>query len=90
MQTYRLVIGPDGKVKIPGGEPGRAVTVLLDDSWRTVTSGTIKPVAAMTQEDHARLKEEFLARGRRIRARLNDRLPIDHGIELYGENGLPR
>ncbi len=32
MQTYRLVIGPDGQVKIPNGEPGRTVTVLVEES----------------------------------------------------------
>jgi hypothetical protein len=60
MQSYRLVIGPEGNVEIPGGEPGRTVTVLLEESWRSVPSAPLKPVAAMTHEERARLKEEFL------------------------------
>jgi hypothetical protein len=90
MQTFRLVIGPDGTVKIPGGEPGRAVTVLLDESFSSVPSEPVKPVAAMTLAERAQLKEEFLARGRSIQARFPDRSPSDHGTELYGDDGLPR
>ena len=90
MHSYRLVIGPDGSVKIPGGEPGRIVTVLVEESWRSIPSEPLKPVAAMTLEERERLKEEFLDRGRHIRSRLSDQLPIDHGADLYGDDGLPK
>jgi hypothetical protein len=90
MQTYRLVIGSDGKVKIPHGQPGRIVTVLVEESSRAGLFALVKPIATMTPEERERFKEEFLDRGRRIRARLKDHLPIDHDSELYGEDGLPR
>lgn len=90
MQTYRLVIGPDGNVHIPDGEPGQLVTVLVDEASRTLPTTRLKPVSAMTREEQARLKEEFLERGRQVRAQLKDQEPIEHGSELYGDDGLPR
>lgn len=90
MRTYRLVIGSDGKVEIPHGQPGRIVTVLVEESSRAGLSSPVNPIVSMTLAERKRLKEEFLDRGRRIRARLVEQLPIDHDAELYGENGLPR
>jgi hypothetical protein len=90
MQAYRLMIGPDGSIKIPNGEPGRIVTVLVDASPSPMPTASVKPVAAMSGEERARLRDEVLAQGRRIRARLNDQPPVDHDSELYGDDGLPR
>jgi hypothetical protein len=90
MQSYRLVIGTDGKVEIPNGQPGHVVTVLVEESSHPGPYASVKPVSSMTPEEREWLKEEFFERGKRIRARLKDQLPIDHGSELYGEDGLPK
>ncbi|MBX3070117.1 MAG: hypothetical protein KF883_06480 [Thermomicrobiales bacterium] len=89
MQSYRLVIGSDGKVDIPNGQPGRIVTVVLEGSPDPGLSASLRPISSMTPEEREQLKHEFLERGRRVRARLKDQLPIDHGVVLYGEDGLP-
>lgn len=90
MQTYRLQIGPDGNVHIPNGEPGRMVTVLLDEAVPSYESTPLKPVSAMTREEKEQLKADFLERGRRVRERMKDQEPVDHGAEHDGEDGLPK
>jgi hypothetical protein len=90
MQSYRLVIGSDSKVEIPNGQPGRIVTVLVEESSHPGRSASVKPISSMTPEERERLKQEILERGKRIRARLKDQLPIDHGSELYGDDELPK
>ena len=87
MQSYRLVIESDGKVRIPNGQPGRFVTVLVEESVQAIPE-LVMPVSSMTPAERERLKVEFLQRGKRIRSRLSDQLPIDDS-ELYGDDGLP-
>ncbi len=89
MQFYRLVIESDGKVSIPDGQPGRMVTVVLEESSQPDSPGLAMPVSSMTSAERERLKAEFLQRGKRIRSRLRDQLPFDHDAELYGDDGLP-
>lgn len=89
MQSYRLVIESDGKVSIPDGKPGRVVTVLLEESVQPNSLGLTMPISSMTPTERDRLKAEFLQRGKRIRSRLTDRLPIGYDAELYGDDGLP-
>ena len=89
MQSYRLVIESDGKVRIPNGQPGRIVTVLVEESLQADPSGLAMPISSMTPAERERIKAEFLQRGERIRSRLKDQLPIDYDSELYGDNGLP-
>jgi hypothetical protein len=43
----------------------------------------------MMPAERERLKEEFLERGKRIRSRSKDQLPINYDSELYGDDGLP-
>lgn len=88
MQSYRLVIESDGKVSIPDGQPGRMVTVLLDESVQP-DSELATPIRSMTPTERERLKSEFLQRGKRIRSRLADQFPIDFDADLYGDDGLP-
>jgi hypothetical protein len=90
MHAYRLKIGPDGSVIIPDGEPGQIVTVLMEASWELTPAVPFKPVADMRSEEREALKQEFLERGRLVRSRLSGQIPIDHGAEIYGEDGLPR
>ena len=90
MHSYRLVIGPDGKVEIPNGQPGRLVTVLVEEALNSGPSAPAKPISSMTPEERERLKKEFLERGKLIRARLKDQFPVDHDSELYGDDGLPK
>jgi hypothetical protein len=89
MQSYRLVIESDGKVSIPNGQPGRIVTVLVEESLQATSSGLAKPISSMMPAERERLKEEFLERGDRIRSRLKDQLPINYDSKLYGDDGLP-
>lgn len=90
MQSYRLVIESDGKVSVPNGQPGRIVTVLVESSFQASPSELGMPISSMTPTERERLKTEFLQRGKRIRSRLRDQLPLDHDAELYGDDGLPR
>ncbi len=90
MHAYRLKIRSDGSVIVPDGEPGQIVTVLMEASWEPTPAVLLKPVADMSFDEREELKQEFLERGRLIRSRLSSKLPIDHGTEIYGEDGLPR
>jgi hypothetical protein len=90
MHAYRLKIRPDGSVIVPDGEPGQIVTVLTEASWEPTPAAPLKPVADMSSEERGELKHEWLERGRLVRSRLKDQLPIDHGTEIYGEDGLPK
>lgn len=89
MQSYRLIIESDGKVRIPNGQPGRIVTVLVEDSSQANPSGLVVPISSMTSAEREQLKAEFLRRGKRIRSRSKAQLPIDVDTELYGDDGLP-
>jgi hypothetical protein len=63
MQSYRLVIGSDGKVEIPNGQPGHIVTVLVEGSLQSGLSAPAKPISSMTREEREQLKEEFSREG---------------------------
>ena len=89
MQSYRLVIESDGKVRIPNGQPGRIVTVLVEESLQANPSALARPISSLMPAERERLKAEFLERGKRIRSRLKDQLPTDYDSELYGDDGLP-
>lgn len=75
--------------KHPEWPAGRIVTVLVEESLQADPSGLVMPISSMTSAERERLKEEFLQRGKRIRSRLKDQLPIDYDSELYGDDGLP-
>lgn len=90
MHVYRLTIGPDGRVIVPDGEPGQIVTILMETSWELTPATPLKPVADMRSEEREALKQAFLERGRLVRSRSSGQAPIDHGVDLYGEDGLPR
>jgi hypothetical protein len=90
MHAYRLKIRPDGSVIVPDGEPGQIVTVLTEASWEPTPAAPLKPVVDMSSEEREALKQAWLERGRLVRSRLKDQLPIDHGTEIYGEDGLPK
>jgi hypothetical protein len=90
MHAYRLKIRSDGSVIVPDGEPGQFVTVLTEASWELTPAAPLKPVADMSSKERDELKQAWLERGRLVRSRLKDQLPIDHGTEIYGEDGLPK
>lgn len=89
MHAYRLKIRPDGSVIVPDGEPGQIVIVVTEASWEPTPAVPLEPVADMSSEEREALKHEFLERGRLVRSRSSGQIPIDHGAEIYGEDGLP-
>ncbi|MBX3070673.1 MAG: hypothetical protein KF883_09275 [Thermomicrobiales bacterium] len=90
MSTYRLLVGPDGQVAIPDSLPGQIVTVTVEDVKRVDERQELTLATAETEEEKNAVKQEILEMAGRLRELLKDELPIDHGRELYGDDGLPR
>ena len=84
-RTMQPTVGPDGRVEVPGAEPGQTVAVEIADVMESPTdTGPIpeKEWAAIT----ARVKE----RAQRMREELPEPwLSSDHDDLLYGDDGLP-
>ena len=86
MQTITVVVGPDGRVQIPGTRAGQKVTLHLEPEE------TPDPTEAVrTPEEQERFIQELLEEGRRNRAQADpDWLARDHDEWLYGPYGLPK
>ena len=89
MQTWRLTIGPDGQVRIPDGQPGQVVTVLVEPAPPTPPSGEPLTLAtARTPEERA----EVIARIEEDLRKLSTLVTSGPAFtidDLYGEDGLP-
>jgi hypothetical protein len=83
METMTLIVDPDGRVKIPGTQPGQVVTIRIEPA--PVERPPLSP------EEHERFVQEQLAESRRFREQADPEwLNLDHGEWLYGPDGLPR
>ncbi len=85
MQTYRLIVEPDGRVTIPNAQPGQTVTVQVEEP---VVPERLTLATARTPEEREAVIADIKRMSGRLRELLKDDLPIDHA-ELYGDDGLP-
>ena len=89
MQTYRLVVGPDGQVRIPDSKPGEVVTVLVETAPAPTPEREMLTLAnARTPEERDEVIAKIRENGRKLRELLKDDLPTGTD-ELYDEDGLP-
>lgn len=89
MQTYRLVVGPDGQVRIPDSKPGEVVTVLVETAPALTPEREMLTLAnARTPEERDEVIAKIRENGRKLRELLKDDLPTGTD-ELYDEDGLP-
>lgn len=95
MQTIHLTVGPDGRVEIPGTQPGQTVTIQIahtpeapERRSRETTEGFEGPIP---EEEREAIKARVMRRARKIREELPEPwLSSDHGDLLYGDDGLPK
>lgn len=92
MQTYRVTIGDDGRVTLPGTHPGETVTVQI-----TETTSETRPLTlatARTVEERESIIAEIeraVTESRRAAGDDDDeQLSLTHGDLLYDEYGLPK
>ncbi|MGB3328228.1 MAG: hypothetical protein WBA46_04685 [Thermomicrobiales bacterium] len=100
MHTYRLVVGPDGTLRVPDAQPGQIVTVQVEapptaatperEMLTLATAGQeqVTLATAKTPEERAEVIARIRANGRKLRELLKDDLPTSTD-ELYDEDGLP-
>jgi hypothetical protein len=87
----QLTVGPDGRVEVPGAEPGQTVTVEIAEAPEKQERLTL--TTARTDEE----RDEVIAEIRRAAQELkraagisdDERLSLTHGALLYDEDGLP-
>jgi len=89
MQTYRLVVGPDGQVRIPDGKPGQVVTVQVEPAPPAKDEREMLTLAnARTPEERAEVIAIINENAEKLKELMKDAPPFT--IEdLYGEDGLP-
>lgn len=89
MQTYRLVVGPDGQVRIPDSKPGEVVTVLVETAPDPTPEREMLTLAnARTPEEQAEVMAIIKENARKLRELMKDAPPFSTD-DLYGEDGLP-
>ena len=87
MQTFQLVVDPDGRVEIPDTHPGEIVTIQVAKA-EAVSDDRTGPIP---EEDAEAIKERILRRAAKTRENLPEPWrSADHGDLLYGEDGLPK
>ena len=91
MQTYRVIVGTDGRVTIPDTRPGETITVQVEHGAEPPERLTL--VSARTDEERDHLIAEIQRAARELRREAgigdDERLSQTHGDLLYDENGLP-
>ncbi len=90
-RIMHLTVGPDGRVVVPGAEPGQTVTVEISDTDNEPKRRTL--ATARTDEERERIIAEILEAAQRLRQELSDediQIALNHGDYLYGEDGLPK
>lgn len=86
MQTITVIVGPDGRVEIPGTRAGQTVTLHLE-----LEDVTDRLEVLRTPEEQERFIRELLEEGLRNRAQADPEwLARDHDEWLYGPDGLPK
>jgi hypothetical protein len=82
MQTLTLTVDADGRVTIPGTQPGEIVTVQVPLEH---------PKGPIPEKNWDEIRERVM----RLAGEIREKLPepwksADHGDLLYGEDGLPK
>lgn len=90
-RIMHLTVGPDGRVAVPGAEPGQTVTVEIKET--PAKPGRLTLATARTDEEREQVVAEIKRLAQEIRKELSDedvRIMLNHGDWLYDENGLPK
>lgn len=90
-RILHLTVGPDGRVAVPGAEPGQTVTVEIKET--PAKPGRLTLATARTDEEREQVVAEIKRLAQEIRKELSDedvRIMLNHGDWLYDENGLPK
>lgn len=90
-RILHLTVGPDGRVAVPGAEPGQTVTVEIKET--PAKPGRLTLATARTDEEREQVVAEIKRLAQEIRKELSDediRILLNHGDWLYDENGLPK
>lgn len=88
MHSITVIVGPDGRVAIPGTRVGEAVTIQVGPINRDSDAGDPLPA-----EEQAAIIAATLAAGQRVRNQLSSEelaAVINHDDWLYGPDGLPK
>jgi hypothetical protein len=89
-RIMHLTVDSDGRVEVPGAEPGQTVTVEIKDTIKEPKRLTL--ATARTDEERDAVIEDILRSVRALRLAAGDDgepLSTAHGDMLYDENGLP-
>lgn len=88
-RTMQLTIDPDGRVAIPGAQPGQIVTLEIVDL--TEAAGRTDNIGPISDEEWAAISKRVKQRARRMREELPEPwLSSNHGDLLYDDDGLPK
>ncbi len=88
MQTYHLIVDPEGRVTIPNARPGQAVTVQVEPQPATIVPDRLTLATATTPEERAAVIAELKRIAHDLHEELRDTPPFTVE-DLYGEDGLP-
>lgn len=90
-RIMHLTVGPDGRVTVPGAQPGQTVTVEIKDTGTTPERLTL--ATAKTDEERDQIIAEIRRAAQELKREAgisdDERLSLTHGDLLYDENGLP-
>lgn len=91
MQTFRLTVGPDGRVVIPDTGPGQTVTIQIAQAPAPEAPERLSRATARTDAERTVVVAEIKRLARDLRAELpTPWRSRDHGDVLYGDDGLPK
>jgi hypothetical protein len=87
--TVQVTVDEDGRVAIPGAQPGQTVTLkIVELNEPTDHTDNIGPIP---DDEWAAIEARIKQRARRFRRELPEPwLSSDHGDLLYGDDGLPK
>lgn len=89
MQTWQLVIGPDGQVRIPDGKPGQVVTVVVEPAQTDTPEPEMLTLAtAKTPEERATVIASIEEDLQKLQHLMRSG-PIFSTDDLYGQDGFP-
>jgi hypothetical protein len=87
--TVQVKVGTDGRVAIPGVQPGQTVTLKIIDLEEA--AGRMDDIGPIPEEEWAAITARVKQRAQRMREELPEPwLSSDHGDLLYDDDGLPR
>lgn len=89
MHTYRLVVGPDGTLRVPDAQPGQIVTVQVEapPTAATPEREMLTLATAKTPEERAEVIASIEKDLERLQALMRNG-PVFTTDDLYGQDGL--